>query len=318
MKQAYFHVFYLTVIAFLGYNYWSSVQAFKAFEHLNKQLTIDYDVLDNAAWTIHREITKLTNAYPNALMIKCADMVEKAESRADTLIQFIDSNKAEFVGLNGGLISPNNNDSINNTYSTKVSKSFFTDAKIKEIKGKLTEFSTVLMDSISNEGDRIELLKRFNLPKLITDAAYWQLLKTLPANAVLAEFTSIKNTIKMDEIILLNYYYGRFSVCDIRFDTYKTVIAPRKAFLIEGETFETDVFLTAYSSDFRSNVIFRANDKILGTNRGIAHFKGEKETVGTKTFKAVATIKNPLTGQVSTAESSFQYEVLPKCRRDCQ
>jgi hypothetical protein len=30
MKQAYLHVFYLTVIAFLGYNYWSSVQAFKA------------------------------------------------------------------------------------------------------------------------------------------------------------------------------------------------------------------------------------------------------------------------------------------------
>jgi predicted negative regulator of RcsB-dependent stress response len=31
MKSIYFHVIYLAIIAYLGYNYWSSVQAFKAF-----------------------------------------------------------------------------------------------------------------------------------------------------------------------------------------------------------------------------------------------------------------------------------------------
>lgn len=58
MKQWYLHVIYLAIIAFLGYNYWLSVQAFKAFEQLNSQLNTDYDVMDNAALKIFEKFSK--------------------------------------------------------------------------------------------------------------------------------------------------------------------------------------------------------------------------------------------------------------------
>lgn len=317
MKQAYVHVFYLAVIAFLGYNYWSSVQAFKAFEHLNKQLNVDYSILEDAAGLMHRDIQRNRKFYPTPILNRHADMAEKITNATATLIEFINANKTKFVQLNNGFDMPNNKDSINNPNSTSTSKFFFTEAKIKEIKGKLSQFSTILMDSISNPNDKTMLLEQVGLPLLTDNNDFWQLIKTLPANAILAELASIKNKIKVDEIALLNYYVSQTTFCGVRFDAYKTDIAPKKAVLIEGESFDADVFLTAFSSDIRSNVIFKVNEEVLDINQGVAHFKGKKESVGTKTFKATATIKNPLTGQVTTAESIFQYEVLPKCKRDC-
>jgi hypothetical protein len=318
MKQAYLHVFYLTIIAFLGYNYWSSVQAFKAFGHLNKQLNADYGVLDNAARLTHRDIQKNRDAYPNAASNHQADMAQKIVNKADTLIDFLNTHKVEFIQLNGGFITSNKNDSINNPHSTKGSQSFFTDAKINEIQAKLLTFTAVLTDSINDDGDKLQIYPHLNVPKLVNNSAYWNLLKTLPASAILAELAFIKNQIKVDEIFVLNYHFSKVTICGIIFDVYKTAIAPKKAALIEGETFEADVYLSAYSSTPQRNLSIQVNGDLLEINRGVAHFKGKKEAVGTKTFKAVATIKNPLTGQVTTSEGSFEYQVLPKCSRDCQ
>lgn len=319
MKQWYFPIIYLTIIAFLGYNYWSSVQTFKAFDHLNKQLNVDYSVLDNTAFIKHRDIDRNKNAYPNIWTKQHADIAEKVANATDTLIDFINANKTAFIQLNGGLNTPNKDDLIHNPYSKNSSKSFFDAAKIKEIKGKLAEFNSILMDSIRDNRDKKDLLNCFNLPKLVADNSFWNLIKMLPANGVLAEFAYIKNQIKMDELSLLNYYAHRTSGQDYPpFDRFKTVIAPKKAALMEGEIFEADIYLTVFSSNPGNNVTIKVNGETLNIKEGIAHFKGKKEAIGTKTFKAEAFVKNPLTGQTKSTEGYFEYQVLPQCSRDCQ
>jgi hypothetical protein len=219
--------------------------------------------------------------------------------------------------MNGGLDTSKNHYLINGN-STKTSKLFFTDTKIKEIKDKLGQLSSILLDSIENAKDKTELLKHLYLPKLIDDNSFWALIKTLPASGALTELSFIQNQIKMDEIHLLNYYFKKTMVEDlIRFDAFKTVIAPKKTALIEGEIFEADIYLAAYSSS-PNNFMIKVNGEILEVKQGVAHFKSNKETVGSKKIKAEASVRNSLSGHFIKGEGYFEYQVLPKCSRDCQ
>jgi GldM N-terminal domain len=316
MKSTYFHFIYCTIIAFLGYNYWSSVQAFKAFEHLNKQLNVDYRVLNENNLRIYREFNKLTRAYTTPLMIKFDDKTNKSVVATDSLAYFIDVKKDEFSKISGGLDTSKANSLINGT-SNRPSKLFFTDDKINEIKDKLSSFSKMLIDSIENNKDRDIIMKAYSLPKLIADTRYWQLLKTLPASGALAELSCIKNQIQSDETAFLMYYSSRMTGIDMRFDAFKTAIAPKKAVLIEGESFEADIYLAAYSSS-PYNLKVKVNGETLEAKQGVAHFKSKKETVGSKKIIAEASIQNPLTGQTTITQGYFEYQVLPKCSRDCQ
>ena len=293
MKSIYLHVFYLTIIAFLGYNYWSSVQAFKAFEHLDKQLKTDYGIMDNIASEIFRDIRKNTSAYQSPQNQLYHALSERTMKKSHDLTNFIDSAKTHVVNSKP-----------------------FTDNQIKE---KLTQFSGDATNPINDKTDRDNLLQQFNLPKLLADNAYWQLIKTLPTSGILAELSFIQNKIKTDEITLLNYYFNITSSTDVcGWTVYRAAIAPKKAALIEGETFEADVFIASYSNNLGSNVIIKVNGEPLEIKEGVAHFKSKNQTIGTKTIKAEAIIRNPLTGQTTTTEGSFEYQVLPKCSRDCQ
>jgi hypothetical protein len=316
MKFLYFHLIYCTIIAFLGYHYWSSEQAFKAFEHVDKQLNVDYSIIENSTLKMHREIDRNRDAYVTPYTRRCASAVENNAQCVDSLNEFLALNKLDFIKINGGLDTSKNHYLIN-ANSTKTSKLFFTDTKIEEIKDKLRRLPPILLDSIEDTKEKAELFKLFYLPKLIDDNSFWALLKTLPASGILAELSFVQNQIKMDEMYLLNYYLSKTAICGLRFDAFKTAIAPKKAALIEGEIFEADIYLAAYSSS-PNNFIIQINGDSLTVKDGVAHFKGKRETIGTKTIKAQAIVKNPLTGVTKTTEGYFEYQVLPKCSRDCQ
>ncbi len=318
MKFLYLHVFYLSIIAFLGYNYWSSVQAFKAFEQLDKQLNVDYQIMDNAAMVIHNTIAKNNSAYKTAYNARYYEHTMISVKAVDSLIAFIDANKNEFIKLNGGLDTAKQG-SIINENSVKTSKIYFSNAKITQIKDKVAQLNKIFIDSIQNKWDKEKLQKAFLLPQLLAENDYLNTMKILPANAVLAKLAALKNQIKIDEIAYLNYVEDKTSpnYCGIT-TWYKTAITPKKSVLLEGETFEADIYLATYSLQNNGNIVIKVNGKPLEIIDGIAHFKGKNESIGTKTIKAEAIIRNPLTGAYTTSEAFFEYQVLPKCSRDCQ
>lgn len=317
MKQWYFHVIYLSIIAFLGYNYWSSVQAFKAFEQLDRQLKMDYGAIDELASRTFRNIQKNCDAYQYPHNMRQYINTITAKNAVDSLIAFIDAQKTEFTDLNGGLDMTKYAPLINGN-STKTSKIFFSDTKINDIKDRLTGLNRIFIDSINYKGSKEKLMKEFRLPQLLTENDYLNPLKTLPANAVLAKLTALKNQIKIDEIAFLNYEEGETAPNYCGFTSFKTAITPKKAVLVEGETFEADVYITSYSINLGKNVVIKVNGEPLEIKEGVAHLKSKNQTIGTKTIRAEVLIKNPLTGQTTTSVGSFEYQVLPKCSRDCQ
>jgi hypothetical protein len=316
MKHWYVHLIYLSIIVFLGYNYWSSVQAFKAFEHLDRQLKADYDILEFSSSQTRQKLDRILGAYPNPIARHYADVVENNANAANDANNFIAFIKSEFLKANGNIDTAQNG-SLMNWNPIKASKLFFTDTKINQIRDTLIQVSKRQIDSISHKKTKDELLKFLHLHNLIADNTFWLGLKKLPVNGVLAELSAVQNMIKTDEITMLNYYLNMNSFCG-SFDEFKTAIAPKQAALIEGETFEAEVYIASYSKNIGNNVVIKVNGEPLEIKQGVAHFKSKNQTVGTKTIKAEAIIKNPLTGQTKTTEGYFEYQVLPKCSRDCQ
>jgi hypothetical protein len=181
----------------------------------------------------------------------------------------------------------------------------------------LTELNKIFIDSIQEKWQKEKLIKILRLPQLLTESDYWLSFKTLPASAVLAQLNALQNQIKIDEIAFLNYGEYMTSPNDWGFNKFKTAIAPKKAVLIEGETFEADIYIASYSSNPGRNVVIKVNGEPLEIKEGVAHFKSKNQKIGSQTIKAEAQIRNPLTGQITTSEGVFEYQVLPKCSRDC-
>jgi hypothetical protein len=309
MKSIYLHVFYLSIIAFLGYNYWSSVQAFKAFEHLNVQLNVDYEMMNKTESLVYRSIEKSYKAYPNSISSIYFSKVNIVLKVGNQAVDFIDENK---LSLNLDTIHQSNFKTLS------PNNSFFNSKKIEEIKSNLMKFQSDLVYLISDGRDKQVIENNLCLTKTIKDESYWNRLKYLPLNGVLVELSALRNQVKADEIAILNFFDSQATGIAIDEDYFKTAIAPKKAALIEGEIFEADIYLTKYESRPNSNVIIKVNGEPLEIKDGVAHFKSKSQTIGTKTIKAEAIIRNPLTGQTTTTEGSFEYQVLPKCSMNCQ
>jgi hypothetical protein len=142
MKQILFHCIYLSIIAFLGFNYWSNVQAFKAFGHLNQQLNVDAKQLDKLAEVNYKIIEEECLAYPNSINKEFLNKTEMVIKISNSTIDFIRINKSalhldSINSLNYEHNSPNN--------------SFLNDAKIAEIKNNLMEYRNNLMCVVSDK-----------------------------------------------------------------------------------------------------------------------------------------------------------------------
>jgi hypothetical protein len=163
--------------------------------------------------------------------------------------------------------------------------------------------------------DSLQLAEKYALNRLLyTDIFTNGIKKCLPLY-----INVLKNQIQLDAIVgydfLLDKVSGRMSV-----PIQKVIIAifPKKASLIEGEKFEADICLASYSTYPGNGVIITVNNQNLPIKDGIARYTSLTKTTGIKTIKAQASIKNPATGEVTTVNNQYEYQVLPKCSRDCQ
>ena len=164
-----------------------------------------------------------------------------------------------------------------------------------------------------------EMQEKYAIFKLLNNDAYWQKLKTGTVSDAFAQLTALQNQVYLDEILYLNYIFNQVSgttlICG---PTFKVAIAPNKAALIENEVLKADIYLAQYSAYPVSDIVFVVNNQELPIKDGVAHFETKERTVGTKKIEAEARIRNPLTGQTTNHFGEFEYEVLPKCSRDCK
>ncbi len=319
-RQLMINLMYLVLTALLALNV--SAEIFNAFRVVNDGLKKNNVVLDEANTKIPAEVDKLARK-DEVKLRTYADRANPARAISKEFNEFIQGMLDTMINETGGYETVENtgvthlkgeknkdvttrllvgkNPKNNNGLGAEIEK------KIEETKSKfLTLIDTAdQADFLSKMSMRVDTAWKATKKKNWAHFNFYQ----MPLGATLPILNKLQNDAKSTEAAVLNYLMGKVGGEDIKFDKYQVVSAPKKSYIINGEKFETDLYLSASSSNVGTNMTASVNGANVPVVGGVAKYSSTASGVGVKKYKARFSVVNPVTGLVTTQENEFEYEV---------
>ncbi|MGB4960309.1 MAG: GldM family protein [Saprospiraceae bacterium] len=326
-RQLMINVMYLVLTALLALNV--SAEIFNAFEMVDKGLIKANDALDAANRDLPAEIIKGAKKKPE--LATYADRVDKvsqiSKEGSDYIKQIMDSvideagdrnkvnDSGDYILMENGTRELKGKRDYSATTIILVGNGKGDSLKNKmiEIKSKFLALvdvadTAVLSTKLPISIDEESWKKSVNKKESWADFTFGH----MPLGACLPIFSKFNNDIKSSEATILNYLAGKVGLTDdIVLNKFRVVSAPIKSYVIKGEKFETDIFLSA-AADNTSNtgIKISVNGAPLGLDKeGAAKWSTIANAVGIKKYEAVASVTNPVTGEVNEYKQIFEYEV---------
>ncbi len=316
-RQLMINIMYLVLTAMLALNV--SAEIFNAFKLVDKGLTKSNSVLDAGNAPIPDIVAKLAKKKP-----ELATYAERTNPVRDLSKQFCDEVDAiweELVEAGGGRY-PADDPKYPNDLKGKKNKDVTTrilvdGGKGEELKARILETREKFMTFI-DDADKATFEGNVTLE---IDDVSWQNskdkntwteynFKQMPLGAIMPMFTKFKNDAKSTESAVLNYLMGKVGGEDIVLDKFQVVSSPKKTYIIKGDKFETDVFLSASASaSSNTGVSISVNGRGLPVKDGVAKFSTTGSSTGVQKYTAAITVTNPVTNEKNTYKGNFEYEV---------
>ncbi len=135
--------------------------------------------------------------------------------------------------------------------------------------------------------------------------------KQMPVAAVLPSLTKMITDARNAESSGVNQLAELSGGRVIEFNKFFPVISAKKGYVIKGDKFEAEVSVGTYSDQINPNdVTITINGQSKRPDKdGKVKFTETANSLGKRTLKLGASVKNPLTGEVSKGNSEFSYEV---------
>lgn len=328
-RQLMINIMYLVLTALLALNV--SAEIFNAFEMVDDGLKTANKSLDDSNKNMPEIIKEA--AKKQASLAQYADRVDDVRALSKTGDAYIDDIVNRLIDESG-----DRDGSVGDGDYVIVGE-----AGKRELKGKKNYDATTRFMVDNGEGDLLkdkitslkdEFLKfvdeadrpsvAANIPLAIDDEAWknspnkktgWSdfTFGHMPLGATMPIFTKYKNDIKASEAAVLNYLSGKVGAggATVILDKFTVVSAPKKSYIIKGEKFETDVFLSASAGkDSQTGLSISVNGKGLRPDGdGVAKYSETASSVGIKKYKAAITVTDPVTGERKPYSKEFEYEV---------
>lgn len=318
-RQLMINIMYLVLTAMLALNV--SAEIFNAFKIVDKGLIKSNRAIDDANTAIIPAIQD--GAKKKNSLATYAERIEPAGQLSKELNAKIQDIVDHMMDETGGWVTNKETGEITDDLIGKKNMDITTRYLVEEgngeaLKAALLEYKGKIMELVDEE-DRAAFEKEVSIS--IDDEAWkkkgkasWSHLNFdhMPLQATLPIFRKFQNDVKSTESSFLNYLAGKVgTTTDVVLDKFTVVSAPEKSYVIKGEKFKTDVFLSAFAgADSKTGISISVNGRSLPVNsEGIATFEQTANAVGIKKFDAVASIKNPVTDEVQTFRKTFEYEV---------
>ena len=216
----------------------------------------------------------------------------------------------------------------------------------RNLKNKLIEFKKNALDvlndpniilnkkdtvikKLGNLGINTDDEKEFDPDK--PEERFWEtkLFAEIPCAATLTLLTQIQNQVKNAEASVIQTLLGGIGSTDIKFDVVAPRVIPKSNYIIQGDSYEAELFIAAYSStDTTSQVIIgSAYDSVkneivnpvetINFKDGIGRYKVPNAGGGSHTYAAMIKVFNPTTGEKtnypvkSGGKYNIEYTVAP-------
>ena len=327
-RQLMITIMYIVLTALLALNV--SAEVFNAFDLVYQGLTESSTALEGQNRLLPQQIKERAKAQPAHQIY--ADRAEKVATTGEELSDYIDDIVVYLIDQSGdkdGKISDGDFDYFGNQRKPKGERDFdittrylVDGEKGMEFHDKIIEYREKFLEFIDTEDMEVFTQK---LP-LRVDQETWKESTTrrrnwadftfnhMPVGAVLPIFAKFKNDVKASEAAVYQYLFEKMEGPGIILDQFTVASSPKKSYVIRGETFETEIFLTAYASAASgTGVSISVNgQRIPIGNDGKARWTAAAASVGEKTYTAIASVANPVTGEVKNYRQDFTYEVGEK------
>ncbi len=325
-RQLMINVMYLVLTALLALNV--SAEIFNAFEMVDGGLKTANNSLDRS----NEEMPILIKdaAKKKSEFQVYADKVDPARAiskEASTYIQTVvdrlideggdrngKNDDGDYIVLEGGkreMLGKKNYD--------PTTRFMVDDGGGMELKAKMDEYKDKFL-ALVDEADRASI----SLPIEIDNEA-WKLSPNkkkdwadftfghMPIGATMPIFSKFTNDIKASEAKILNYIAGKVGVGGetIILDKYRVVASPKQSYIIKGEKYEADVFLSAAAGGgSKTGISISVDGTRLSTDSdGNAKYTATPSTTGKKTYNATISVTDPVTGETKSYKEVFNYEV---------
>ncbi len=326
-RQLMINVMYLVLTALLALNV--SAEIFNAFDMVNKGLIKANDALDAANKDLPQSIKD--SAKKSANLAKYAERVDVvgqiSKEGSDYIQTVIDAVVDEAGDRNkkhdeGDYVDALGVKELKGKRDYDATTRLLVDAgKGEELKTKMIEIRDKYLQLVDEGPDRDDFASKLpinidneawkksaNVKKSWSDFTFGH----MPLGACMPIFSKFVNDIKSSEAAVLNYLAGKVGLTsEVILNKFRVVSAPKKSYVIKGDKFETEVFLSA-AADKTSNtgIKISVNGANLPLNdEGAGSWSQTASELGAKKYEAVASVTNPVTGKTDTYRQTFEYEV---------
>ena len=313
-RQLMINIMYIVLTAMLALNV--SAEIFNAFKVVDKGLVKSNEALDKTNAALPAEIAKFAEKN-KAEFGKYVERTGPAKKATEDFTGYIDGIIKEMIDAAGGYITDKDGNQVIKDYKNKdvTTRILVNEKKGDEIEKRIVNLKNELSKLFDEKDMATESTKlSLNIDeswKKSKDKKSWAQynFQQMPVAAVLPILNKIKNDAKSSESAVLNYLMNKIGMTkDIVFDKFQVVSSPKKTYVIQGEKFETEIFLSSSSSNVKG-VSVNVNGASVPMVEGVAKYSAAASAPGIKKYKATVSMVNPVSGQTETHSNDFEYEV---------
>lgn len=206
--------------------------------------------------------------------------------------------------------------------------------KAGQLKKDLAAFKKELLEMTKNNSAVAKSLEVIDLkdpdPKSETVVKHrlttWEMkyFYHLPLAAALLELSKWENIVRSSEAEVLKFIWDQISADAVKFDAVRAQIVPKSTFVVSGSNFEADVFLAAYNTAMKPEIVTGGSvdtltgevpgGTILDTSKiinGVGRVQIPASGAGERTFAGVINLVEKATGKKVPYPFQTKYTVSP-------
>ena len=277
-RQKMINIMYLVLLAMLALNVSDSI--LNAFKNINDSLETSRSNVNTSVEQLFAsfEATKLKESPERAQPVY--DKAKKAQAFAEELNSYIEELKKEFVAAGQGY-NPETGDLVERDNMDIATGIMINKKKGKLLKEKINETRENLISLVDSK-ERAGLSMSLQANDPVKGRSKWEDVnfgEGTPLTAAMTILTKIQMDAKNTEADVVKRILGKMDMAVVNLDKFAAVAVAPTSYLIQGQPYTAEVFLTAYDSRTSPSISVGGSSLPLRDGKGVYSVSTTREGV---------------------------------------
>jgi gliding motility-associated protein GldM len=335
------NLMYLVLTALLALNV--SAEVMNAFFDIDKSLSKSAHLAEDNADDTKEGIQSILDKKPTIKPILNAG-IDQSKASVDVFVQYVEDLKDRLIDESGDKSGAKDEGDMDKYGKPKGKKNKDVTTRLlveggigEELRDKIVKLREDLIKVYGETVQNEEVIKEAKLseeeikdyvsrydaavelkPKSVeeiqetTDKKNWSeyKFKQMPVAAVLPVLTKFQTDARNAQALATNEIAKLVGGKEIKLNKFFPIMQADRGYVIKGEQFTGTVSIGAYSNEFAKTSQISVNGRNIALDEnGTGKFAETANNYGKRSLNMVATVTNPLTGEVMEGTGSFEYEV---------